>query len=107
MLTGAARVNSKTNRIAFNVYYLPGPFRTDEHGLTPPLFHVIVAVGFLWRYDAASFCSAVRKGLAAATGREAGAAAESRATGAGGGRAGAVPFTVNADDEAAGALLQK
>lgn len=41
-----------------------GP-RTDEHGLTVPSFHVIVAVGFRTQYEIASFCSGVRGGACA------------------------------------------
>lgn len=41
-----------------------GP-RTDEHELTVPSFHVIVAVGFRIQYEIASFCSGVRGGAGA------------------------------------------
>jgi hypothetical protein len=41
-----------------------GP-RTDEHELTVPSFHVIVAAGFRTQYEIASLCSGVRGGAGA------------------------------------------
>jgi hypothetical protein len=62
--------NSKLRSVPSNVAGRPtlsvhwGP-RTDEHELTVPSFHVIVAVGFRIQYEIASFCSSVRGGAGA------------------------------------------